>query len=98
MRLTEQEARVLHAFRTGKFEHTTTVTDSEWLVAHIKLHFDTLLVLCSCSGNLGDISLEVTSSRAIDALNLHGVVGSLFQEVEELEGLHLVLAERALEG
>ena len=97
-RLTEEEARVLHALGAGQLEHTTAVTNRERLVPHIDVELDTLLVLGSGGRYLRHVALEIASTWTVDTLNLNGIVRRFLKEVEELEGLHLVLTERALEG
>jgi len=48
---------------------------------------------------LGNLGLEVArGGRVVDALNLDGVGGRLFQVVGELEHLNDVSSEGALEG
>lgn len=97
-RLAEQEARVLHALWAGQLEHAAAVADREGLVAHVERHLDAALRLsCSCR-HLSHVCLEVAGAWSIDAFDLHRVVRLLLEEVAELEGLHLVLAEGALEG
>jgi hypothetical protein len=96
--LSEQEARVLHAFGAGQLEDTTTVANGEGLVADVHEQRDSLVGI-SCSGrDGGGFGLEVTcASLSISSFDLHGVNGRLLHEVSELERLHLVLAEGALE-
>lgn len=44
------------------------------------------------------LCFEVAYSLTINSLHLHSVVSLLLEEVVELEGLHLILAKRTLEG
>jgi hypothetical protein len=62
------------------------------------LHLNAFLVLSGRSGHCSNVSLEVASTWSVNSLNLDSITGGLFEEVEELKGLHLVLTQSAFEG
>jgi len=96
--LSEQKARVFHAFGAAELKHTTAISDREGLVADVDRKWHSLAGVGSSCGDGGDFSLKVTGAGSVSSFDLDGVSGGLLHEVSELECLHLVLAEGAFEG
>jgi hypothetical protein len=96
--LSEEEARVFHAFRAAQLQNTTAIANSERLVADVDREGNALVGISGSSRDSGNFGLEITSGgNSISSFDLDGVSSSFLHEVSELEGLHLVLAEGALE-